>query len=658
MKKIYTLLFVLSISTLFAQNRYWVNGTGNWDDTQHWSLISGGESGASIPTLNNDVYFDSNSFPSNSNTINVLDVVYARSIINSTNFIINGNGVIITTIPVVRKNIISSEDITFEEETPTDIHAGVAFDFTVTAQDVSCSGTCDGKLTVTISSGTPTYPVDIRLRYPTDLQPPQYVYFNNLTAADFPYEIPDLCGSSQSYNVRLEATDGYKKSHNKRVLTPDAIIVEDSNTDDATCNGDCDGKAEILDVSGGTGSIHHSWSNGTVNQDFIDNLCAGNYTDTITDDNNCQITFDFTVNQPSAIVIDDSTYTEYICSGSGGGSIDVDASGGTGSLTYDDGSTTNNDGVFTGLVAGTYTITITDDAGCTKESGPYVLHANSSVDVSETHIDVNCNGGSDGSIDVSVSGGTAPYLFDWDNDGTGDNDDSEDLNGLIAGTYNLTVTDNVGCTGTISVTLTEPDTITITLDSQQNVSCNGGNDGQINITISGGTAGYSYNWSTADGSGFVAGQEDQTTLTAGTYDLTVTDANGCTQTDSWTITEAQPIVITLDSQQNVSCNGGNDGQINITISGGTAGYSYNWSTADGSGLVAGQEDQTTLTAGTYDLTVTDANGCTQTDSWTITEAQPIVITLDSQQNVSCNGGNDGEIDIARGGGTAGDGYNG
>ena len=635
MKKIYTLLFVfvLSISILSAQNRYWVNGAGNWNDIQHWSLTSGGEAGVSVPTLNNDVYFDNNSFTQNSNTVNISEVVYARSIINSTNLIINGNGVVITTVSVVRKDIVSSENIIFEEETPTDIHAGVAFDFTVTAQDVSCSGVCDGKLTVNITSGIPTYPVDIRLRYPSDLQPPQYVYFNNLTAADFPYEITGLCGSAQSYNVRLEATDGYKKSHNERVLAPDAIIVEDSNTDDATCNGDCDGKAEILDVSGGTGTIHHSWSNGTTNQDFIDNLCAGNYTDTLTDDNDCQITFDFTVNEPAAIVIDDSTYTEYICAGVGGGSIDVDASGGTGSLTYDDGSTTNNDGDFTGLAAGTYNITITDDAGCTKVSGPYVLHANSSVDVTETHVDVNCKGGSDGSIDVSVSGGTSPYLYDWDNDGTGDNDDSEDLSGLIAGDYNLTVTDNVGCTGTISVTINEPALDLTTSETHVDVNCKGGSDGSIDLSISGGTTPYQIDWDN-DGTGDNDDSEDLSGLIAGNYNVTVTDAHGCQSNLSVTINEPDQILL-FDNITTVSCNGVCDGSVALMISGGVGPYDFIWSSGE-TATDVNTHSISSKCAGSYSVTVTDTHGCSETGTYNIAEPDAMSIAFEITQN-QCDG---------------------
>ncbi|GAH49205.1 unnamed protein product, partial [marine sediment metagenome] len=271
-----------------------------------------------------------------------------------------------------------------------------------------------------------------------------------------------------------------------------------------------------------------------------------------------------------------------------------------------------------------------------------------SIAIAEVITNVSCNGNSDGEIDITVTGGTAPYNYNWaDGTGTGTVPGDEDQTGLTAGTFNVTVTDANGCTIIGNYTVTEPAALSIA-ESVTNVSCNGGNDGEIDITVTGGTAPYSYNWADGTGTGTVSGDEDQTGLTAGTFNVTVTDANGCTIIGNYTVTEPAALSI-AESVTNVSCNGGNDGEIDITVTGGTAPYSYNWADGTGTGTVSGDEDQTGLTAGTFNVTVTDANGCTIIGNYTVTEPAALSIA-ESVTNVSCNGGNDGEIDITVTGG--------
>ena len=262
------------------------------------------------------------------------------------------------------------------------------------------------------------------------------------------------------------------------------------------------------------------------------------------------------------------------------------------------------------------------------------------LETSTTQSNVSCNGGSDGSIDLTVTGGTTPYTYAWT--GTGVIAANQDQTGLAAGTYNVTVTDAEGCTSVESVTITEP-TVLETSTTQSNVSCNGGSDGSIDLTVTGGTTPYTYAWT---GTGVIAANQDQTGLAAGTYNVTVTDAEGCTSVESVTITE--PAVLeTSTTQSNVSCNGGSDGSIDLTVTGGTTPYTYAWT---GTGVIAANQDQTGLAAGTYNVTVTDAEGCTSVESVTITE--PAVLeTSTTQSNVSCNGGSDGSIDLTVTGGT-------
>ncbi len=233
-----------------------------------------------------------------------------------------------------------------------------------------------------------------------------------------------------------------------------------------------------------------------------------------------------------------------------------------------------------------------------------------------TSVNVSCNGGNNGSIDLTVSGGSSPYTYDWSNDGPENPDnDTQDLSGLVAGTYTVTVTDMVGATSTASVTITQPTAIVLST-TVINVLCNGGNNGSIDLTVSGGTPGYTYAWTGG------ATTQDLSSLVAGTYTVTVTDANGCTATTSATVN--QPSALSLTTiVTNVMCAGGTDGAIDLTVTGGTPGYTYDWSN-DGPEMPDNDmQDLTGLTVGTYTVTVTDANGCSSSTShmrmWSIVD---------------------------------------
>ncbi|PLX01237.1 MAG: hypothetical protein C0594_13685, partial [Marinilabiliales bacterium] len=312
------------------------------------------------------------------------------------------------------------------------------------------------------------------------------------------------------------------------------------------------------------------------------------------------------------------------------------------------------------LCAGDYDVTVEDSHSCQVLS-TYSVSQPPPINVTQDALDdVTCNSGNDGSISISVSGGTAPYSYNWATvGGCGVTAGDQDQTNLCAGDYFVTVTDNsvAGCTTTQSYTVSEPNAITIN-DVVTDISCYGLNDGEIDITAGGGTPGYTYNWSSSTTCSAVAAQEDQAGLCAGDYDVTVSDTHGCTSSKTINVTQPTEIVITNDLLQDVSCNAGSDGVLNISVSGGTGPYVYNWTTVGGCGVVALNEDQSNLCAGDYDVTVTDnsGNACTSTATYTITE--PTVLTLTNlSSNISCEGLNDGEIDITAGGGTPGYTYN-
>ena len=231
----------------------------------------------------------------------------------------------------------------------------------------------------------------------------------------------------------------------------------------------------------------------------------------------------------------------------------------------------------------------------------------SAVTGSTVKTDVSCNGGSNGSINLTPAGGTAPYTFDW-----GGGIFTEDRTGLSVGTYTVNIKDANGCSGSTSVIITQP-TALVATPSSTNVSCNSGSNGTASVSASGGTPGYTYLWNNGATTASITG------LTAGNYSVTLTDAKGCNATQTFSITQPTALVAT-PSSTNVSCNSGSNGTASVSVSGGTPGYTYLWNNGATTASING------LTAGTYSVTITDNNGCTATQAFTITEPTALVAT--------------------------------
>jgi SprB repeat len=242
-----------------------------------------------------------------------------------------------------------------------------------------------------------------------------------------------------------------------------------------------------------------------------------------------------------------------------------------------------------------------------------------------------CHGDLSGAIDATVAGGTAPFSFAWSNGSA-----TEDLAGLAAGTYSVTVTDANGGTATATITLTQPSAV-LAACAATDVSCFGNADGAASVSVSGGTAPYALLWSTGQTGASVSG------LAAGSYSVVATDANGCAATCTATVTE--PSALSLDCRStDVTCHGANDGSATVTPLGGTPAYTYLWSNGSTASTISG------LGAGTYSVTVTDANGCTAVRSFTIAESPALSVAC-SATNATCNGAGDGSASVAASGGT-------
>ncbi len=310
--------------------------------------------------------------------------------------------------------------------------------------------------------------------------------------------------------------------------------------------------------------------------------------------------------------------------------VNTNPQGGTPPYTY-----TWSNGTGTNFTAGDYTVTVTDANGCYVVD-TFNIPQDDPISITVNHTDVSCNGGNDGSITVSVDGGDPPYTYTWSNNPT--LNDSAQYN-LSAGTYTITVTDNLGCEEVHSVTINQPEAIQLDLTIDQNVSCNGLCDGQASVTATYGTPPYTYNWSNGSTSDTAMG------LCAGTITVTVADANGCTEIATGTVTEPDVLTASIVSHTDVLCYGQDNGTAQVNVTGGTQPYSINWSNGE-SGNIAQQ-----MEAGSYTVSVTDAHGCSATDTVTINEPQQLIAYFSDVQDAGCWGTCDGHATINADGGT-------
>ncbi|MFB6258616.1 MAG: gliding motility-associated C-terminal domain-containing protein [Flavobacteriales bacterium] len=447
----------------------------------------------------------------------------------------------------------------------------------VVTTDPAC-GDSDGSIVIYASGGTTPYMYSIDNG--SNFQGSNS--FNGLPPATYDVVVEDSNGCTVSSTVTLNAQPG-----------PSDFSV---NVTDADC-GSSNGSIDVTSVTGGSSPYEYQLDGGgySSNSSFT-GLSAGIYTVAVRDSNGC--TYSDTVNVltpngPSDMSFDISPET---C-GDSNGSIEVTGvTGGTSPYLYElDGSGFTSTSTYSGLSGGTYTVSVQDDSGCTYSENVTVTGRSGPSDIQVNVTDASC-GSADGELTViGVTGGVAPYEFDFD--GNGWTSDTS-FTGLNAGSYSLVVRDSNGCKDSAQVNVQNPNAPTISLNSISHVSCNGGSDGSIEVTASGGNTPYSYQWD--DPQGQTGSQA--TGLSAGIYTVTLTDDSGCTAVYTDTITE--PAAFSLTSNVNdATCSGVSDGSISMSVSGGSSPYTYAWSNGGSGSSING------VGPGYYSVTVTDQNGC-------------------------------------------------
>lgn len=381
------------------------------------------------------------------------------------------------------------------------------------------------------------------------------------------------------YALTVTDDTGVNVTAFENVSNPEILIAEVQILEQAQC-GD-GGQVEII-VTGGSGDFSFAWSNG-ADVSLQDNLAAGDYSNTVTDlATGCFVTQDFSLDSQDDFEVE-TTISQLTCHDANDAAISLEVIGAI-DVTYvwSTGAETSS---ISNLLAGSYSVTVTASADCVYMNTFIITEINPIEVISEIQ-DVACSGDFDGAINALAIGGTGPYTYAWSN-----GEMTSNIVSLSAGVYTLTVTDMNDCELEQSFTIEEPDPFILSIETED-VSCFGASDGSIRTTVTGGVAPFTFEWDVYNiGSGFES-------LPAGTYNLTLTDANACSAMASVVI--EQPDEIIIDAELSFLDTGAS---IDLTVTGGTGDYVFTWSNGFST------EDQTNLPDGFYTVVVTDENDC-------------------------------------------------
>ena len=747
------LLFIILILAGYAnaQTFYWVGGSGYWNDINHWSFTSGGSLANTIPSANSNVVFDNNSASSSftihalhsfgfksitvQNTAFNIDIIGSPNVDLSVNgdvtlnehfflklngkielspassaiyqfsgnklnnniyissnssvelgtlstsksVFLNGNMSLLNSSIISNTISLSGDNFDFKNVylqsenfisysntsiaahsnatsriltnksklTPTQISYlnslnGIVLKTLAPCNPVlsgsppKCSGACDGQIVIDFT-GCTNPPFDVFI--PQNCSTPN-ISISGIVGPTF--TVTGICGCSNAYVVSVTNGIGEGGGNIISIGNPPASNLQFTSIS-PNCFGGCNGQLILRPQFPTATPINAVWSNGVIHNgitgnDTLKNLCAGLYTVTTTNVNGCVETFTANLTQPTQLFANGSS-NSVTCNGVCNGLAAVAPSGGTPTYSYSwvsatsTPSTSSNTSIAN-LCPGVVTMTVTDSKSCTATYSTTIVQP-PAITLTVTKTNLNCGNICNGTASVTATGGIGAFSYSWSpSGGTG-----SQATGLCAGDYTCTVTNNGNCVKTITVTITSPPTISVT-PIQQNILCNGASTGSVNLNPSGGTPSFTYSWSPN-----VSNTLTATTLTAGVYSYTITDALGCKSSNTITITQPPAGTLTVVSTS-MTCNGVCDGTATGNMSGGTLPYTYSWTPSAATSSVI-----TNLCVGTYTLKVTDGNGCIITKTTSISQPPPITVVIASV-SPTCNGQCNGSINATPAGGIA------
>lgn len=484
---------------------------------------------------------------------------------------------------------------TFNITQPTQVSS------TFTATDVACFGDNTGSASITAAGGVGPY---------------TFAWTPSVTNTTTGSTNTGTGLTAQAYSVVFTDANGCSASRIIVITEPPQLLATASSTP-TSCNQN-NGSLSVT-TSGGTGTPTVLWTPGNYTTTAVSNVGPGSYNVTVTDANGCTATSTTNV-APSTNMTVTQTSTDLLCWNDNSGTASITVTGNTGPVTYTWAPAVSTTNSATGLAAGTYIVDATDPNGCSTTSTITITEP-PQLTATVGGFNVSCFGACDGQIVVIPTGGTGTYTFLWNNTCT-----QPSCNQVCAGIYDVTVTDQNGCTTTGTTTVTEPPAVVITT-SYDTAHC-GQADGNAYVNATGGTGTITYNWLSPSTSG-----PTQPNVPGGFYDVVVTDGNGCDDTVTVNVFNQPGVIASMGPITNVTCFGGNDGNATGSFSGGNGPYTYNWNTTPAQTT----SNATGLTAGSYMVTVTDANGCTSTANALVTEPPQLVVQVTATPSVVCEG---------------------
>ncbi|MFT4753325.1 MAG: PKD repeat protein [Salibacteraceae bacterium] len=497
---------------------------------------------------------------------------------------------------------------------------------TGTMTQVSCYDGANGEASVTVSGGVSPY---------------LFAWSNSANNQTTANAIGLIAGP---HLVAVTDSNGCVLNRTFVITQPNFPLDIDSSMIPISCNSGTDGIAIAL-ANGGTYPYSYYWSGFMTTTDTVRNLPTGLYSVQVTDSLGCTDSTSVFVSQPNTLVVSEVENSSVNCFGAADGSAMVNVTGGVApyQVLWPSSANYQTDTLAINLSQGIYVVTVTDTNNCVTNTSITITQPLMALANLMYENNALCQGDTNGWAAALTTGGTSPYSYQWSYGTPNSLGDTASL--LPQGMYTVTVTDSNLCQTISAFQITQPVLLGFSSWSSQAVLCAGGTTGLASVLGSGGTTPYTYAWGIASGL--------QTTATAiglstGNYLVTLTDSNGCLLDTTVFVTEPTDSLLISAVRSSINCYAGTDGNITATVVGGTSPYSIQWGANTGSqtGQIANN-----LSAGNYNASVTDYNGCLATVAITLTQPNAAISMQSTFTNVTCFGYSDGIASVSGSGGT-------